>query len=115
MNMTCKTVRNLADLYHEKIVSKESADAIRAHLKECSECRNYYRAYMDLKTTKAELDIANLSGTQARMYEELSKKLRRRRYLRIVGTSAAIGAGSIMLAVGILLTCKFNAESLMKR
>ncbi|MBR4102391.1 MAG: zf-HC2 domain-containing protein [Oscillospiraceae bacterium] len=115
MNMTCESVRNLADLYHEKIVSREGAQAIRTHLNECPECRSYYSAYLELKKTERALGTAGLSGTQAKMYEELSRKLRRRRYLRIVGTSAAIGAGSIMLAVGILLTCRFNAESLMKR
>ncbi len=115
MNMTCENVKNLADLYHEKIVSRESLQAIRTHLVECAECRSYYKAYADLKKAGMEHGTQNLSATQAKMYEELSKKLRRRRCLRIVGTSAAIGAGSIMLAVGILLTCKFNAESLLKQ
>ncbi len=119
MNMTCEIVRDLVELYQEKIVSRESAESIREHLKGCPECRKYYREY--IAAQKAEMAVcspiaaSSMSGTQARLYEELSKKLRRRRYLRIAGTSAAIGAGSIMLAVGILLTCKFNAESLMKR
>ncbi len=120
MNMTCEIVKDLVELYQEKIVSKESAEAIRTHLKGCPECRRYYHDYNVARNTEMAVCSpaamgGSMSGTQARLYEQLSRKLRRRRFLQIAGTSAAIGAGSIMLAVGILLTCKFNADSLMKQ
>lgn len=119
MNMTCKIARDLVELYQENIVSRESAESIRAHLKTCSACRKYYREYHEIekKELMAQPPVpqGGLSGVQADVYAELSRKLRRRHYMRVVGTSAAIGAGSIMLAIGILLTCKGGEMPLIKR
>ncbi len=113
MNMTCKIVRDLAELYQENIVSRESAEAIRTHLKTCPECRRYYREYDAVEAAQFSMPVKetqNMKEMEARMYEQLSRKLRRRHMLRMIGVSSAIGAGSIMLAIGILLTCKGNAE-----
>lgn len=108
MNMTCKLVRDLAELYQENIVSRESAQAIREHLKSCPDCRRYYHDYNAAE--KAGVAVPqpeqNINAMQERMYEQLSRKLRRRHMLSVIGVSSAIGAGTIMLAVGILLTCK---------
>lgn len=109
MNMTCEIVRDLTELYQENIVSRESAVEIRAHLKNCAECRKYYRNYDHLMNTDVAVDIPSqqeMYAAQERSYDVLSRKLRRRHMLRVIGVSSAIGAGTIMLAVGILLTCK---------
>jgi predicted anti-sigma-YlaC factor YlaD len=113
MNMTCKIVRDLAELYQEHIVSRESAEAIRKHLRNCPDCRKYYRECDAAEAAKfivSPMDMQNTKEMQARMYEQLSRKLRRRHMLRVIGVSSAIGAGSIMLAIGILLTCKGAVE-----
>lgn len=115
MNMTCEGVRNLVDIYQEKLISREGSQVILAHLKECPECSRYYKLYAERKASLSELDDTSIFMAQTQTYRKLSQKLRRRHVLRIVGTSAAIGAGTIMLAVGILLTCRYNAESLMKK
>ncbi len=112
MNMTCEIVRDLAELYHENIVSRESAGMIRTHLKTCESCRRYYREYdsaQDMNVAVQQPPLQGMNETQAKLYNELSRKLRRRHLLRIIGVSAAIGAGSIMLATGILLTCKSSS------
>lgn len=113
MSMNCKIAMDLAELYKADLVSPETAAAIRAHLKTCPDCRKYYREY-DLiggKEHAAALGFdEDLSGTENRMYLNLSKRLAHRRILQIVGTSAAIGAGTIMLAVGILLMTKPNKK-----
>lgn len=110
MNMTCKIAMDLAELYHAKLVSEESAQAIRAHLKGCENCRKYYKEYETLRRRKPSLPTIcpaeDIAGTEARLYASLSKKLRRRRLFGIVGTSAAIGAGTIMLAAGLIMLSK---------
>lgn len=124
MNMTCNFAKDLAELYHENLVSPETADAIRSHLKTCADCRNYYREFRALqKHGSADMaqifrenrenqeffsnpDCSDLSETEKRLCEKLSRRLRRRRFWGMVGTSAVVGAGSVMLAVGLLLTYK---------
>ncbi|MDE7121569.1 MAG: zf-HC2 domain-containing protein [Oscillospiraceae bacterium] len=109
MNMTCNFAKDLAELYHENLVSPETADAIRSHLKTCADCRKYYREFRALqkhKSVEKNPEFSDLSETEKRLCETLSRRLRRRRFWGMVGTSAVVGAGSVMLAVGLLLTYK---------
>lgn len=109
MNMTCKVAMDLSELYHAKLVSPESAQEIRAHLKNCDKCRKYYKEYKAVerhRTPVWERPGEDMETTEARLYLSLSKKLRRRRLCQIIGTSAAIGAGSIMLVAGLILLSK---------
>lgn len=109
MNMTCKIAMDLAELYHAKVVSAESARTIREHLKGCSACRQYYKEFEAVRqhrTAMRRLPAENLESTEERLYISLSRKLRRRRFFEIAGTSAAIGAGTIMLAAGIIMLSK---------
>ena len=111
MNMTCEVARDLAELYHEGLVSTESARAIRAHLKGCSRCRRYYKAYDTMNTLHFPLyQDPDIEDAEARSYEALSKRLRKRRVFEIVTTGAAIGAGSIMLAAGIILLVRSHHD-----
>lgn len=110
MNMTCSFAMDLAELYHENLVSPETADAIRSHLKTCTHCRNYYREYQTVRNQKptpaVKISDEDISGTEERLCMNLSKRLRRRRFWGMVGTSAVIGAGSVMLTIGLFLTYK---------
>ena len=109
MSMTCKVAMDLAELYKSDLVSKESAEEIRAHLKTCPSCRRYYREY-DIHENAHEPAFPSFgedfAGMETRLYQDLSKRLHHRRILEIVGTSAAIGAGTIMLAIGIIMMTK---------
>lgn len=109
MNMTCKVAMDLSELYHAKLVSPESAQEIRAHLKDCEKCRKYYKEYEAVRRQTppvCEQPAEDMESTEARLYLSLSRKLRRRRFFQIVTTSAAIGAGSIMLIAGIIMLSK---------
>ncbi|MDE6003837.1 MAG: zf-HC2 domain-containing protein [Oscillospiraceae bacterium] len=112
MNITCNFVTDFVELYHENLVSPETALAIRSHLKTCTNCRNYYREYQIIKNRKSApavnilLNNEDISETEERLCANLSKRLRRRRFLELVGTSAVIGAGSVMLTIGLFLTFK---------
>ena len=115
MNMTCNTARDLAELYKADLVSEESAKAIREHLRTCPECRRYYREYdvLDRKDIAVQSQLFDdLSGTENRLYHDLSRRLARHRFFEIVGTSAAIGAGTIMVTIGVILMMKSAHEKL---
>lgn len=107
MNMTCDVVRDLVELYQDELVSEESRREIRSHLAECSRCRHYYKTYAALNKLGEPLHRAGqIEDAEARSYEVISRRLRRRRLIEIAGTGAAVGAGSIMLAVGLILLSK---------
>ena len=111
MNITCNFVTDFVELYYENLVSPETALAIRSHLKTCTNCRNYYHEYQIIKNQKStpivkKLPDEDIFGTEERLCANLSKRLRRRRFWGIVGTSAVIGAGSVMLTIGLFLTYK---------
>ncbi len=104
MNMTCKVAMDLTELYKAHLVSAESAAEIRAHLRSCPACRRHYKEYDALRGRIQRSHAAQaMADTEQRMYADLSRRLRRRRFFQMVGTGAAVGAGSIMLAAGLLL------------
>ena len=114
MNMNCKIAMDLTELYKSDVVSEETAKAIREHLKTCPDCRRYYREY-DMHDNTPSLALPGedeLDSMETRLYQDLSKRLAHRRLWQIIVTSAAIGAGTIMLAVGILMTVKTPHDKL---
>ena len=109
MNMSCKIAVDLAELYYEGLLSPETEKAIKTHLGGCPECRAYYQNLKAVRKRKIALPETQFSGddiseTEQRLYLNLSKKMRKRRLWEIIGTSAAIGGGSVMLIIGLLLT-----------
>ena len=110
MDMTCEVIRDLAELYKEKLVSKESMQTIREHLRTCEACRRYYKEYDSVRQaapvpTRVRED-SDLMGMERRTWQHLSERMRRRRTLSIIGTGAVIGAGSIMMAIGLVMVTK---------
>ncbi len=111
MNITCEVARDMAELYKaDLLINKESVQQIRSHLKTCPACRAYYKAY-DKHTTEQSRknplpDSEDMDEMQKRTYATLAKKMNQHRIMEIIGTSAAIGAGSIMLIIGLVMTSK---------
>lgn len=112
MNMNCKIAMDLTELYKADVVCEETAQAIREHLKTCPDCRRYYREYDMHENTPAHTLPCeeDMFGMETRLYQDLSRRLAHRRLWQIIGTSAALGAGTIMLAIGILMTAKTPHE-----
>lgn len=111
MSMNCKMITDIAELYFDHSLSPETSQALRKHLGGCPNCRNYYRQYE--KSRKSHilpvlsiLPDDDVSEIEKRLYLNISQKLRRRRFWNIIGTSAAIGAGSVMLTIGLFLSHK---------
>ncbi len=109
MNMNCKMVTDIAELYYDNSLSPETKKAIRSHLRGCQKCREYYRQYQAVRkqNTRPAVQILSEEETseiEKKLWTGISEKMRRRRFWNIVGTSAAIGAGSVMLTIGLLLT-----------
>ena len=111
MNITCEVVRDMAELYKADLLENpESIQQIKNHLKTCPSCRAYYKSY-DRHTAEQSRKPSvpcsdDVDEVQKRMYANLAKKLNQHRIMEIIGTSAAIGAGSIMLIIGLVMTSK---------
>ena len=98
----------------EGLVRPRTQEAVHAHLKACPACRKYYkecRALHGADAPKAAPAVPeSWKERQDALYADLSKKLRRRRFLNIVCTSAAIGAGSVMLCAGLVIMHRAHSE-----
>ncbi len=100
MSLNCDIVKDLVALYHDGVASEASEAEIKAHLKECESCREYYKQYA--LTTPASLNL-NLSGPGN--YGELAKHMRIRRLWMLVSALAYVSA-SICALIMLLMRMK---------
>ncbi|MBQ9091215.1 MAG: zf-HC2 domain-containing protein [Anaerotignum sp.] len=91
MNWKCEIVTDLAPLYHDGVASKASRKLVKEHLRECPECRAYYKKYSPVEGIKMDMPISD-----AEDFVLLARQMRRRRLLLWAGflsyVSATIGA-----------------------
>lgn len=92
MSWKCDIVTDLAPLYHDKEASEASRKLVREHLRECPECRAYYKRYRPVENLAADMPFPG----NVENFTVLAKKMRTRRLLLGVGffsyVCATIGA-----------------------
>ena len=49
MNWKCELVMDLAPLYYDGVASRVSKRLVKKHLRECPQCRTYYKKYHPVK------------------------------------------------------------------
>lgn len=99
MSLSCDIVMDLVALYHDGAASKASEAAVNAHLKECKNCREFYKQYR--VTTPAPENIKVHSKGN---FGELAKRMRVRRLWILVSVLSYVSAslcGIIMLLMRI--------------
>ncbi len=106
MKFTCDVVTDLYPLYKDGLASADSREAIKEHLKECEECRNFYRRYPfheKLLRSSAAGENANPthSASLSNGFYSISKKIRRNRNIKY-----AIAALSVII-LSIIAFFKF--------
>lgn len=89
MNWKCDVVMDLASLYHDGIASEGSRRLVREHLRQCPECRAYYRHYRSMRR-KTYREAMRLENGQE--YVRLAKRMRMRRTLAFSGVLSYVGA-----------------------
>ena len=50
MSIPCEVIEDLVSLYKDRLSSQKTASEVNAHLKSCSQCREYYRIYDSMNT-----------------------------------------------------------------
>lgn len=108
MEITCDMAMDLAELYLSGAASEDSANAVKAHLKNCAECRRFYedcKKSLKNEQKSGERDFSLLGINEERISEEavrLSERIRKRRMLTQIVNSTFLAAGAAMLAAGII-------------
>ena len=94
MNWKCDVVTDLAPLYHDGVASKASRKLVKEHLKECVECRNYYKKYSPVEGVKMDLPISD-----AEDFVLLAIQMRKRRLLLWGGFLSYVSATLVALVL----------------
>ncbi len=103
MKNECSVVRDILPLYLENMVSEETAEAVREHLENCSECAAEFEAMKGGKKVEKvgkEMPI-DLEAEVLRSIKNIRKKIRKK-VLRVGGIIAAILA-AVLIAGGVLI------------
>ncbi|MDD6035916.1 MAG: zf-HC2 domain-containing protein [Lachnospiraceae bacterium] len=104
MSLSCNVVQDLIVLFQEGVVSEETRRDIRAHLKECRECRRVYREYAFLN--REEFHSAKEPKPERELqYGEVAARIRKSKYWSrsIVGAAFALGIGITILVTRAIL------------
>ena len=94
MNWKCDVVTDLAPLYHDGVASKASRKLVKEHLRECPECRKYYKKYSPVEGVKMDMPISD-----AEDFVLLAKQMRRHRLLLWGGFLSYVSATLVALVL----------------
>lgn len=83
--ITCNIIRDLLPLYEDDVVSQDSAELVRDHLKNCPACREELRRMRAPVSLPPDTDAAMLSR-----FEERLRRIRRRTRLRLLCVGLAV-------------------------
>ena len=75
MNWKCELVMDLAPLYYDGVASRVSKRLVKKHLRECPQCRTYYKKYHPVDKVPTEVPNWDVEEN----YAMLARKVRKRR------------------------------------
>ena len=103
MSINCEVVKDLVAIYKDGVANPLTADEVSAHLKECRDCRQYYRLYDTIHYQQPHAS-PEPSDQEFAQYAALSARLRRRhrQTVALAAASMAALAGTITV-LSILL------------
>ncbi len=78
MKNDCSIVRDLLPLYVEDMVSKDTAEFVDEHLKDCTDCSEELKMLKEGGITETESEIAEAEKAKAKSFKKVMKKLNTR-------------------------------------
>lgn len=85
--MTCEIIKDLIPMYVDKTASVETSIAVKNHIKNCPECKSFYKGCKAFEEKPArngfsayEKDIPMIEES----YVNFSKKLKKKKNIRII-------------------------------
>ena len=94
MKLSCKVIEDMLPMYYDGVCSDESAALVEEHLKECPECRAYYKKYDPVEGIKMDMSISD-----AEDFVLLAKQMRKRRLLLWGGFLSYVSATLVALVL----------------
>ena len=78
MNSECDIVMDLAGIYFDKTAADTTNEYIKGHLKECENCRKFYKQFSKIKKKQNKMSFSeNFEGEGN--YAEIAKRLGKRK------------------------------------
>ena len=99
MDLSCDIVLDLVALYHDKLASETSVQAINAHLKQCPSCRKAYKQYRLAEIQPSEPEFMTPEEELRLEFQEIAKRMRKRRYLLTSGAGFYVIVSLAVLAL----------------
>ncbi|NLV49258.1 MAG: zf-HC2 domain-containing protein [Clostridiales bacterium] len=97
MNLSCDIIMDLAPIYHDGTAGKASVAAVEEHLRECPDCRRFYRNFKTMLGNQ-KTPLSPPESEAVMDFGRIASRLRLRRLL----IAAVIAAYSCALA-GLLI------------
>lgn len=95
MSWKCELVMDLAPLYHDGVASEVSKRLVKKHLRECPQCRAYYKKYQPIDKIPSEVPNWDVEGN----YAMLAKRVRKRRIILWGGFLSYLSATIVALVL----------------
>ena len=73
--LTCAIVRDILPLYHDRVVSEETAEAVKAHIDKCAPCA------LELIKLGEEIPLAEDTHDTVKSFRKMVKKKRKKSFL----------------------------------
>ena len=89
MNWKCELVMDLAPLYYDGVASRVSKRLVKKHLRECPQCRTYYKKYHPVDKVPTEVPNWDVEENYAMLARKDEKNLRQK-MPKIRGFSSAL-------------------------
>ena len=97
MNSECDVVMDLAGVYFDKTAACETEAFIKEHLKNCENCRNFYKQFSKYKKADKINNNCDIPGWEGN-YDEVAYRIRKRRRFANI-----LGIGLFFTMLGVIL------------
>ena len=78
MNSECDIVMDLSGIYFDKTAAYETNEFIKNHLKNCENCRKFYKQFSMFKKRKKITNNCEIPKWEGN-YDEIARRLKKRR------------------------------------
>lgn len=99
MNLPCEIVMDLVALYQDGLASPVTQKHVAAHLRDCPDCRQYYKQYRRFSQRPSGMGQIPSDHTAERTFCRLAEKMRRRRMLIGMGFFSYVCASWCVLTL----------------